>query len=128
MQKRTLTAVLALALLLSGCVSTGGMSYREQTTFTGAALGGVAGAVVTEGSVFGTLGGVAIGGVIGHHFGNSRQHTRHPTHYRHDRRGYVQPRHPRSRYQQSHHPQRRFDQNRHEPRRHDGRRHDGRGR
>lgn len=54
------TALLALSL---GACS--GMSARDQNTAAGAAIGGVAGAVLTGGSTAGTVGGAAVGGVIG---------------------------------------------------------------
>ncbi|MDD2535397.1 MAG: glycine zipper 2TM domain-containing protein [Macromonas bipunctata] len=46
-----------------GCAS---MSHRQQNTAVGAGVGAVAGSVLTGGSTIGTLGGAAIGGVIGH--------------------------------------------------------------
>jgi osmotically inducible lipoprotein OsmB len=60
--------ILVITLLISsfalgGCA---GMTKRQQQTATGAAIGGVAGAVFTGGSAIGTVGGAAIGGVIGH--------------------------------------------------------------
>lgn len=51
------------ALLLNGCTN---LSARQKNAAAGAAVGGVAGAVLTGGSAFGTVGGAAIGGVIGH--------------------------------------------------------------
>lgn len=59
---KTIAGVL-LVLMLSGC---SGMSTRQKNAATGAAIGGVAGAVLTGGSSLGTVGGAAIGGVIGH--------------------------------------------------------------
>ena len=58
---RTLAATAMLATL-AGCA---GMSQRQQNAAIGAAVGGVAGAVLTNGSTLGTLGGAAVGGVIG---------------------------------------------------------------
>ena len=55
--------LLASSMLLSGCYN---LSTRQKNAATGAAIGGVAGAVLTGGSAFGTVGGAAIGGVIGH--------------------------------------------------------------
>jgi osmotically inducible lipoprotein OsmB len=55
--------LLASTLSLGGCA---GMSARQKNAAVGAAVGGVAGAVLTGGSSFGTVGGAAIGGVIGH--------------------------------------------------------------
>jgi osmotically inducible lipoprotein OsmB len=57
-----LTATGLLALSLGAC---SGMSTRDKNTATGAAIGGVAGAVLTGGSTAGTVGGAAVGGVIG---------------------------------------------------------------
>ena len=42
------------------------MSDQQKSTAAGAAIGGVAGSVLTDGSTLGTLGGAAAGGVIGH--------------------------------------------------------------
>ena len=66
MNTRLITAravVLCAALLaLSGCAN---LSTRQQNTAIGAGVGAVAGSVLTGGSTLGTLGGAAIGGVIG---------------------------------------------------------------
>lgn len=51
-----------IALSLAAC---SGMSTRDKNTAAGAAIGGVAGAVLTGGSTAGTVGGAAVGGVIG---------------------------------------------------------------
>ena len=58
----TFSAIALLALSLGAC---SGMSTRDKNTATGAAIGGVAGAVLTGGSTAGTVGGAAVGGVIG---------------------------------------------------------------
>jgi osmotically inducible lipoprotein OsmB len=42
------------------------MSRQDQNTAVGAGIGGVAGAVLTDGSAIGTVGGAVVGGVIGH--------------------------------------------------------------
>lgn len=57
-----LSGLAVLALSLAAC---GGMSTRDKNTAAGAAIGGVAGAVLTGGSTAGTVGGAAVGGVIG---------------------------------------------------------------
>ena len=57
------TAALLLIGMLGGCA---GMSTRQKNAAGGAAVGGVAGAVLTNGSALGTVGGAAIGGIIGH--------------------------------------------------------------
>lgn len=67
--------LLALAVLISlgGC---SGMSRQDQSTLAGAGIGGVAGAVLTDGSAIGTVGGAAVGGVIGHEIGADRDEDR----------------------------------------------------
>jgi osmotically inducible lipoprotein OsmB len=63
-----ITAAVALALL-AGC---GHMSKQEQHTATGAALGGVAGSAVTNGSRAGAVGGAVAGGMVGHEWDDIR--------------------------------------------------------
>jgi len=58
----TISGMALLALSLAAC---SGMSTRDKNTVAGAAIGGVAGAVLTGGSTVGTVGGAAVGGVIG---------------------------------------------------------------
>ncbi len=65
-------AVALLAVTAAGCSSWDGMSSRQKSTVTGAGVGGVAGAVLTNGGVLGTVGGAAIGGVIGDQVGKRR--------------------------------------------------------
>jgi osmotically inducible lipoprotein OsmB len=55
-------ALTSIALSLGACSS---MSARDKNTAAGAAIGGVAGSVLTGGSTTGTVGGAAVGGVIG---------------------------------------------------------------
>ncbi len=57
----TITSVAAVALL-SGCSN---MSQRDKSVAVGAGVGAVAGSVLTGGSALGTLGGAAVGGVVG---------------------------------------------------------------
>jgi osmotically inducible lipoprotein OsmB len=56
-------AMASIAVSTLGACS--GMSTRDKNTAAGAAIGGVAGAVLTGGSTAGTVGGAAVGGVIG---------------------------------------------------------------
>jgi osmotically inducible lipoprotein OsmB len=56
----------SLALLALSLVACGNMSRQDRSTAGGAAIGGVAGAVLTGGSTLGTVGGAVVGGVIGH--------------------------------------------------------------
>jgi len=51
---------------ISTLTACSGMSTRDQNTAVGAGVGAVGGAILTGGSTTGTLGGAAIGGVIGH--------------------------------------------------------------
>ena len=61
------TSGIALAFALAGTLTAcGGMSKQEKNTAYGATAGGVAGAVLSGGSVLGTAGGAAVGGLIGH--------------------------------------------------------------
>jgi len=66
------SAIVLLAASAAGCSSWDSMSHRQKSTVTGAGLGGVAGAVITNGGVLGTVGGAAIGGVIGDQVGKNR--------------------------------------------------------
>jgi osmotically inducible lipoprotein OsmB len=60
-----LIANLSMATALLAVSACSGMSTRDKNTAAGAAIGGVAGAVLTGGSTAGTVGGAAVGGVIG---------------------------------------------------------------
>ena len=52
-----------MAIVGMGC---SGMSEQGKNTAIGAGVGAVGGAVLTGGSALGTLGGAAVGGVVGH--------------------------------------------------------------
>jgi osmotically inducible lipoprotein OsmB len=60
----------ALILSLSAC---GNMSTRDKNTIIGAGVGAAAGAVLTGGSGFGTVGGAAVGGFIGNQIGSHKK-------------------------------------------------------
>lgn len=60
---------LVLAASMAGCSSWDSMSKRQKSTAGGAAVGGVAGAVLSNGGILGTVGGAAIGGIIGDQVG-----------------------------------------------------------
>ena len=63
-QKLALSAVAASMLLgLGGCA---GMTAQEKSTAIGAGAGAIGGNILTGGSAAGTIGGAAVGGVIGH--------------------------------------------------------------
>lgn len=59
--KSSLAAVLTVAAL-GGCAN---MTPQQRNTALGAAVGGVAGSILTDQSGLGTVGGAAIGGYIG---------------------------------------------------------------
>ena len=56
---------LAAALLL-GLSACAGMSRQDRNTAIGAGVGAVGGYAITGGSTAGTVGGAAVGGIIGH--------------------------------------------------------------
>ncbi|GAB2930284.1 lipoprotein [Hafnia psychrotolerans] len=55
--------VLTLAMSVSACSN---WSKRDRNTAIGAGAGALGGAVLTDGSTLGTLGGAAVGGIVGH--------------------------------------------------------------
>ncbi len=59
-------AATLFALVLGGCAD---MTHQEKSTVAGAAIGGVAGSALSNGSAAGTVGGAVVGGVIGHEVG-----------------------------------------------------------
>ena len=68
MSKKMTAAVLAVTLVmsLSACSN---WSKRDRNTSLVAGAGAIGGAVLTDGSALGTLGGAAVGGIIGHQVG-----------------------------------------------------------
>lgn len=66
--KKIVTALLVAGglLALSGCKN---LSEQEKDTTIGAELGAISGAILTDGSGLGTVGGAAVGGIIGHEAG-----------------------------------------------------------
>lgn len=65
-------ALCALVAAMTGCSTWDSMSSRQKSAVTGAGVGGVAGAVITNGGILGTVGGAAIGGVVGDQIGKNR--------------------------------------------------------
>lgn len=59
----------AVALLAAGCA---GMTEREKSIAVGAGAGAVGGAILTGGSAIGTVGGAAVGGIIGNEVDKKR--------------------------------------------------------
>lgn len=62
----TLCVASVLLLSLAGCSS---MTKRDRNTAIGAGAGAIGGAILTDGSALGTIGGGVLGGVIGHQVG-----------------------------------------------------------
>ncbi|MBA8197660.1 osmotically-inducible lipoprotein OsmB [Citrobacter freundii] len=66
-KKMTATILaITLAMSLSACSN---WSKQDRNTAIGAGAGAIGGAVLTDGSTLGTLGGAAVGGIIGHQVG-----------------------------------------------------------
>lgn len=61
-----IVVALSIAMSLAAC---SGMSMRDRDTLVGAGVGAVAGSVLTGGDAVGTVGGAAVGGVIGNQVG-----------------------------------------------------------
>jgi osmotically inducible lipoprotein OsmB len=61
----SLSAV-ALAWSVMGLSACAGMTQQEKSTAIGAGVGAIGGSILTGGSAVGTVGGAAVGGVIGH--------------------------------------------------------------
>ncbi|PRD63888.1 glycine zipper 2TM domain-containing protein [Malikia granosa] len=57
------TAAIVALLALGAC---SGMTQQERNTAIGAGAGAIGGSILTGGSTAGTVGGAAIGGLIGH--------------------------------------------------------------
>lgn len=56
------TSFILVMVTLGGCAN---MTPQQRNTAVGAAVGGVAGSVLTGGNSVGTVGGAAVGAVIG---------------------------------------------------------------
>jgi osmotically inducible lipoprotein OsmB len=61
--------ILGAVIALSGC---GDMSRRDKDTAIGAGAGALGGAVLTNGSGLGTVGGAAVGGIVGNQVGRDK--------------------------------------------------------
>jgi osmotically inducible lipoprotein OsmB len=70
--KKFTESVLAAALLL-GLMACSGMTTQEKDTAIGAGVGAMGGSVLRGGSAVGTVGGAAVGGVIGHEVGKDKK-------------------------------------------------------
>ena len=59
-----------IAVMLTGLGACSSMSSQDKSTAVGAGVGAVGVAVLTGGSTVGTIGGAAVGGIIGHEVGD----------------------------------------------------------
>ena len=69
LNKNTMTRTVGAAVLIMAVVglsACSGMSQQEKSTAIGAGVGAIGGSILSGGSTTGTLGGAAVGGVIGH--------------------------------------------------------------
>jgi osmotically inducible lipoprotein OsmB len=57
---------IAALITVLGLTACSGMSTQDRNTAIGAGVGAVGGSVLTNGSALGTVGGAAVGGVVGH--------------------------------------------------------------
>jgi osmotically inducible lipoprotein OsmB len=74
LQRWTGRSVLVIGIVsLSAC---SGMSQRDKYTAGGAAVGGVAGNVLSGGGTLGTVGGAVVGGVVGNQVGKDKDRDR----------------------------------------------------
>ncbi|WP_188074473.1 glycine zipper 2TM domain-containing protein [Pusillimonas sp. ANT_WB101] len=63
---KRIASATVIAMMLASLGACSGMSRQGKNTAIGAGVGAAGGAVLTGGSALGTLGGAAVGGVIGH--------------------------------------------------------------
>lgn len=61
------------AMFVLSLASCSGMTARDKSTAIGAGVGAVGGAVLTGGGVLGTVGGAAVGGIIGNQVGKDKK-------------------------------------------------------
>lgn len=69
----TVTSTIVLSTFLISLAGCAGMSSRDKSTAIGAGVGAVGGAVLTGGGVLGTVGGAAVGGIIGNQIGKDKK-------------------------------------------------------
>ena len=69
----TVTSTIVLSTFLISLAGCAGMSSRDKSTAIGAGVGAIGGAVLTGGGVLGTVGGAAVGGIIGNQVGKDKK-------------------------------------------------------
>lgn len=67
--KSTIGKYLVLAALVGSLTACGHMSSRDRSTVAGAAIGAGAGSLISDGDGWSTVGGAAVGGLIGNQVG-----------------------------------------------------------
>ncbi|MFA5914133.1 MAG: glycine zipper 2TM domain-containing protein [Burkholderiales bacterium] len=70
--KRFALRAVAVAVVL-GLAACSGMTTRERDTAIGAGVGAIGGNVLSGGSTAGTVGGAAVGGIIGHEISKDKK-------------------------------------------------------
>ncbi len=65
-------AVATLCISAASLTACAGMSNQDKAMVGGAAIGGVAGSILSDGGALGTVGGAAVGGVIGNEVGKKK--------------------------------------------------------
>lgn len=63
---KKVSAILLAFVLATSVTGCSNMSKRDRNTAIGAGVGAIGGSVLSNGSGLGTLGGAAVGGIIGH--------------------------------------------------------------
>ncbi len=66
---KRIVGIAAIALAALGLTACSGMSRQGRDTAIGAGAGAIGGAVLSGGSALGTVGGAAVGGIVGHEVG-----------------------------------------------------------
>ncbi|TAM86047.1 MAG: glycine zipper 2TM domain-containing protein [Candidimonas sp.] len=66
---KRIVGIAAIALVALGLTACSGMSRQGRDTAIGAGAGAIGGAVLSGGSALGTVGGAAVGGIVGHEVG-----------------------------------------------------------
>jgi osmotically inducible lipoprotein OsmB len=69
---KTIAMASLLAAALASLTACSGMTQRDRNTAVGASVGAVGGAILTNGSALGTVGGAAVGGFIGNEVGKRK--------------------------------------------------------
>jgi osmotically inducible lipoprotein OsmB len=91
MKNTRLMMLSMISLICFGLVGCNSMDRRDKNAMIGAGIGAAGGAILTDGSPLGTIGGAAAGGIIGHemtHDNRNNRDDRDDRDYRRSRRQY----------------------------------------